>query len=137
MIPEVAANIMLFMLLGASVMAQWAVYAIRRDNRRDTAIALALLALFGVAVLNAQIYVYNTMGLDIRGRPFATLVYAVTGRSSSPWSPASSSPCVMAFRTLGGRYSATDHDGISALALYWHFLTVVFSAVWLVVYVVK
>ena len=28
-------------------------------------------------------------------------------------------------------------DGISALALYWHFLTATFAAVWFVVYVVK
>ena len=70
---------MLITMLGGCVIAQWAVYAIARDNRRDAAIALGVLAVFGVAVLNAQVYVYNTLGLDIRADGLRTLVYAITG----------------------------------------------------------
>ena len=44
---------------------------------------------------------------------------------------------VVVFRSLGGRYSSKRHEGISSLALYWHFLTVAFAAVWLVVYANK
>ncbi len=44
---------------------------------------------------------------------------------------------LMAFRTLGGRYSARDNEGIAATAVYWHVLTAAFTAVWFVVYVVK
>ena len=43
----------------------------------------------------------------------------------------------MAFRELGGRYSAKDHDGISSLALYWYFLTVAFAGVWYVIYTLE
>ena len=43
-IPDVAVNMMLVTMLGGCVIAQWAVYAIARDNRRDTTIALGVLA---------------------------------------------------------------------------------------------
>jgi heme/copper-type cytochrome/quinol oxidase subunit 3 len=44
---------------------------------------------------------------------------------------------VTAFRSLGGRYAATDTDGVAAFALYWHFLAVAYVAVWFIVYVNK
>jgi cytochrome c oxidase subunit 3 len=136
-VPDVAVHMMMVTMLGGCVLAQWAVHAITRNNRRDTAIALGLLGLFGVAVLNAQVYVYNTMGLDIRAEGYATLVYAITGTFIAALIGGIVFALLMAFRELGGRYSGTDHDGISALALYWYFLTVAFAAVWLVVYVVE
>jgi heme/copper-type cytochrome/quinol oxidase subunit 3 len=44
---------------------------------------------------------------------------------------------IVVFRSLGGRYNSKRHEGVAALALYWHLLTAVFAAVWLGVYVVK
>ena len=35
--PEIPSNIMLFIFVGASILAQWAVYAIRRADRRHAA----------------------------------------------------------------------------------------------------
>ena len=44
---------------------------------------------------------------------------------------------MMAFREMGGRYSAKDHDGISSLAFYWYFLTLVFAGVWYCIYILE
>jgi cytochrome c oxidase subunit 3 len=136
-VPDVAVHIMLVTMFGGCVMAQWAVHAIGEGNRRDTALALGVLAVFGVAVLNAQVYVYNTMGLDIRADRYSTLVYTITGAFLVALVGGIVFAALMAFRELGGRYSAKDHDGISALALYWYFLTLVFSGVWYCIYVLE
>lgn len=136
-IPDVAVNVMLITMLGGCVMAQWAVHAIARDNRRDAIIALGVLALFGLAVVNAQVYVYNTMGLDIRADGYNTLVYAITGTFLVALLFGILLAALMAFRELGGRYSAKDHDGIASLALYWYFLTVAFAGVWYVIYILE
>ncbi len=136
-VPDVAVHMMLVTMIGCSMMAQWAVYAITRNNRRDTAVALGVLALFGVAVLNAQIFVYNAMGLDIRASGYAELVYAITATFLVALIAGIAFAVLMAFRELGGRYSGKEHDGISSLALYWHFLTVAFVAVWFVIYTVE
>jgi cytochrome c oxidase subunit 3 len=136
-IPDVAVHTMMVTMVGACVMAQWAVYAIGQGNRRDTSIALAVLALFGVAVLNAQVYVYNTMGLDIRADRYSVLVYTVTGAFLVALVAGIAFAAMMAFREMGGRYSAKDHDGISSLALYWYFLTLVFAGVWYCIYILE
>src|SRR5436190_24113236 len=39
-ISMVAPNMMLIIMVGASVLVQWAVYAMARDDRRDTAVAV-------------------------------------------------------------------------------------------------
>lgn len=136
-IPDVAVNVMIITMIAGCVLAQWAVYAITRNNRRDTAIALVLVVVFGVAVLNAQVYVYNTMGMDIRTEGYAALVYAITGTFVVALVGGIVFALLMAFRELGGRYSGTDHDGISALALYWYFLTLAFAGVWFVIYTLE
>jgi len=132
-----APNMMLIIMLGASLMAQWAVYAMARDNRRDTAVAVALLVVFGVAVLNAQAFIYQQLGLGIGDSKYANLFYAVTGTFLAALISGIVLAAVVVFRSLGGRYSSKRHEGISSLALYWPFLTVAFLAVWFVVYVGK
>jgi heme/copper-type cytochrome/quinol oxidase subunit 3 len=136
-VPDVSVHIMMITMVGACVMAQWAVSAIRQGNRRDTALALGVLALFGVAVLNAQVYVYNTMELDIRANGYSTLVFTITGAFLVALVAGIVFAVLMAFRELGGRYSAKDHDGISSLALYWYFLTLVFAGVWYCIYILE
>ena len=128
---------MLIIMVGASVLVQWAVYAMARDDRRDTAVAVSLLVVFGVAVLNAQAFIYQQLGMGIGETKYANLFYAVTGTFVAALIAGIVMAMVVVFRSLGGRYSSKRHEGISSLALYWDFLTVAFAAVWFVVYVVK
>ena len=44
---------------------------------------------------------------------------------------------LMAFRALGGQYSARLPDGISAAALFWHVNVALYAVVWLAVYIMK
>jgi len=142
-IPDIATTMMLVTMIGASVTVQWAYHAIGRNDRRHTYLALALTAIFGFAVLNAQIFTYQQLALPIAvegdelASRYSVLVYAVTGTFVALLITGIVFAAVMTFRTLGGRYSARDHEGIAAAALYWHVLTSVFAAVWYVVYVVK
>jgi heme/copper-type cytochrome/quinol oxidase subunit 3 len=133
----VVANTMLLVMIGASVLVQWAVYAMARDDRAGAALAVAATVLFGVAALNAQAYIYGQMGLGVADSRFTTLFYGVTGTFLAALIAGLVMAAVVGFRSLGGRYSSKRHEGISSLALYWHSLTIVFAAVWYVVYVVK
>jgi cytochrome c oxidase subunit III len=136
-IPGVAANMMIIILAGASVLAQWAVYAMARDNRRDAAAAIALLVIFGIAVFNAQVYVYQQAGISLAATKYGALFYSITGAFLVALVAGMVMAVIVVFRSLGGRYNSKRHEGVAALALYWHLLTAVFAAVWFVVYVVK
>ena len=136
LIPGVAANMMLIIMFGASVVAQWAVYAMGQDNRRDAAVAIGLLVVLGVAVFNAQAYIYQQVDVAVDTR-YGAMFFSVTGAFLFALVAGMIMAVIVVFRSLGGRYTSKRHEGISALALYWHFLTAAFAAVWFVVYVVK
>ncbi len=134
-IPEVASNVMLMTILALCLFAQWAVYAGNRDDRAHTAIALFIVAVLAIAFINAQAFVYVTMGVPISDDYYGALFYAVTGTMTALVVAGVVYTLVTAFRVLGGRQS--DTEILSAHALYWYFAAAAYSAVWFVVYVTK
>lgn len=134
-IPEVASNVMLMTIASLCVFAQWAVYAAKRKDRLNVGLALGVVALFGLAFINAQAFVYVQMDLPIMDGVYSTLFYSLTGLMVALVAIGLVFTAVAAFRFLGGRTG--DHELISANALYWYFLAAAFSAVWFVVYVTK
>jgi heme/copper-type cytochrome/quinol oxidase subunit 3 len=132
----VAANIMLITMGGMCVLAQWAVYAMQRGDRRNAGYALVLTGIFGIAVINAQFFIWTQLGAPFKSQ-YGTLVYTTTGTFLVALGAAVVMAAVTAFRSLGGRYSPKDTEGLSATALYTYGLTGVFIAVWYVIYVLK
>lgn len=134
-ITEVASNVMLMTIWALCLFAQWAVYAGNRNDRAHTAIALFLVGLLGIAFINAQAFVYVTMGVPISENYYGALFYAVTGTMTALVVAGVAYTLIVAFRVLGGRLG--DTEILSAHALYWYFAAAAYSAVWFVVYVTK
>jgi cytochrome c oxidase subunit 3 len=137
-VPEIATNTMLLTLVGAALLAQWAVYAMKRGERRQTAVALVLCAVFGLATLNSQAYTWAQMGVAIDDAgAFGTVFYASTGAFAAAIVVGVVHTAINAFRSFGGRYSATDTEGLAANALVWYFVLAAYTALWFAVYVNK
>lgn len=134
-IPEVASNVMLIAFLPACVFAQWAVYSAKRNDSKHVGLALGLTALIGVMVINAQANIYKQMELPAAGGAYNTMFYAITAVFLILMIIGVIFSVVTALRYLGGR--TTDREVVSAHALYWYFLALVFAVVWFVVYVTK
>jgi heme/copper-type cytochrome/quinol oxidase subunit 3 len=130
-------TMMLFTMLMSAVTIQWAVFAIARDDRTHTYLALGLTGLFGVAVINQMVFAYTDMGLPIAKNTANLLVYAVTGSFLVMLVAAMLFVIVAAFRALAGQYSSRQADGIVAAAIYWHTTVAVYMVVWLAVFVQK
>ncbi|MFM7756730.1 MAG: cytochrome c oxidase subunit 3 [Actinomycetota bacterium] len=134
-VPEVAANMMLIAFCVACVMAQWAVYSAKRADRQHAGMAFGVTGLVGLAILNAQIFIWTQMGVGARDGAFHSMFYAITGMMTVLLVAGIVFSLVAAFRYLGGR--TKEIELVSSQALYWYFLTAAFSAVWFVVYVQK
>lgn len=134
-VPEVAANIMWIAFFVACIMAQWAVYSAKRQDRTHTGLALGMTALVGFAILNAQVFIWTQMGIGARDGAFHSMFYAATGTMTLLLVAGILYTAVAAFRYLGGR--TQELEVVSSHALYWYFLTAAFSAVWFVIYVQK
>jgi heme/copper-type cytochrome/quinol oxidase subunit 3 len=137
-VPLVPANTMLLAFVPLCVFAQWAVYAARRDARSQTALGLTLVGVIGVAVVNAQAFIYARMKLPITEKgatAYNSMFYAITGTFVALLIVGIGFSAITAFRYLGGR--TTDREIVTAHALYWYFLSALYFALWFVVYVTK
>ncbi|MBU6315390.1 MAG: cytochrome c oxidase subunit 3 [Acidobacteria bacterium] len=134
-VPLVPANVMLIALLPLCIFAQWAVYSAKRDDRPHTGAALFLVLLLGVALINAQAYIWTTMGLAANGGTYNIMFYAVTGVTTALAIVGVVFSAITAFRYLSGR--DTDREVVAAHALYWYCFSAIFALVWFVVYVTK
>ena len=134
-VPEVAANMMLVTFCVVCIMAQWAVYSAKRNDRQHAGMALGMTMLLGLAALNAQIFIWTQMGVGVRDGAFHSMFYALTGTMAFLVIAGLVYTAVAAFRYLGRGNS--DVDIVSASALYWYVVTAAFTAVWFVVYVQK
>ena len=110
-IPEVPSNVMLIAMLPICVFAQWAVYSAKRNDRPHAGLALGLVGLLGIAFINAQAFIWATMGLPIADGSYSVLFYAVTGVMTVLAVIGVTFSVVTAFRYLGGRTADRD-DGI-------------------------
>jgi heme/copper-type cytochrome/quinol oxidase subunit 3 len=134
-VPQVPTNTMILAFVPLCVFAQWAVYAARRDDRPNTGLAIGLTGVMGLAVINAQAFVFSRMAMPVSGGAYNSMFYAITGTFTLLAIIGVAFSAVTAFRYLGGRSS--DREIIAAHALYWYSLSAVFCALWFVVYVTK
>ena len=134
-IPEVAANTMFVTFPVAALMAQWAVYSAKRDDRTHRSLALLIVLGLGVAIVNAQIAVWSQMEIGLADGAFQTVFWTITGTMLLLVAGGMAFTVVAFFRSIGGRDD--DQQVVSAHALYWYFLTAVFTVVWFFVYVQK
>jgi cytochrome c oxidase subunit 3 len=136
-IPLAQPNVNMFNLLLGAVTAQWAVYAIARDDRVNAYLALGLTLVFGLMFLITQSYLWTIMELDITGSPQAVLIYTIGGAHVAFLVGTMIYLVLMAIRALGGQFTSRQHDGISSAALSWHVMTAVYFVIWIAVYITK
>ena len=135
-IPLVPGNMGLMTLVMSVVLVQWAVYAIARDDRRNTYVALALTVLLGLAHLNVMAFAFTQIKMPI-GSSVGVLFYTIMSMHLAMVGAGLLFLGVMAFRTLGGQYSGRDREGIAAAAVYWYVTVAVYAVVWYTIFVTK
>jgi heme/copper-type cytochrome/quinol oxidase subunit 3 len=134
-ITEVATNVMLMTIWALCLFAQWAIYSGKRGDRAHAALALGLVALLAIAFINAQAFVWHTMGVSIDETYYGALFYAMTGTMTLLVVLGLVYTVVTVFRVLSS--PPGDTEILSAHALYWYFAATAYTAVWFVVYVTK
>lgn len=134
-IPEVPSNVMLIGVYTLVLFAHWAQYSARRRDRPHVGLALGIVGLFAIAIINAQVFIYSQMPMEVTEGAYPGMFYAVTGVTTVLFIVGLIFTAVTAFRFLGGRLD--DQELVAAHTLYWYAVAIVFSAVWLVVYVTK
>lgn len=135
-----APGVIAWTLLLSVVTMQWAVFSSARDDRAHTLIATSVTGLFGVAVINQFVFLYNQLGLEIDSAGVSTapvLIYAVTGTFLVMLAIALVVLGLMSFRALAGSDLRAHVDGMAAASLYWYATVFVYLIVWVAIFITK
>jgi cytochrome c oxidase subunit 3 len=121
-------------LVLSSVTMQLGVSAIRRGDRtgflRNTGITLVL----GLTFLIGQVYDYTQLGFGITDTAFGSTFYTLTGFHGAHVLGGAIMLSVVLYRGMAGQFSAKHHDAVEATSIYWHFVDVVWIALFSTLY---
>ena len=132
--PWFAAGLTVILIL-SSFTCQFAVWSIRRGDRTGFVRNIAVTLVLGIVFLIGQVYDYATLGFGIADGTFGTTFYTLTGFHGAHVFGGAIMLSVLLYRGLAGQFSSRHHDAVEATSLYWHFVDVVWIALFSTLYV--
>ena len=136
-IPLQQPNTMFITLIMSVFTMQWAVAAIAKNDRVNAYLAMGLTLMLGIATIVMTTYLWYLMELDIASGIQGVLIYTITGAHIVMLVLAMIFVALMGLRALGGQFTARQHDGITAAAVYWYAMVAVYALIWISIYVTK
>ena len=124
-------------LVASSFTMHWAGRAIRNGNsaglRRWLLVTLGL----GVLFLIGQVYDYTTLGFGLSDGVFSTVFYTLTGFHGAHVFGGVVGLTILVARAGQGQFSARNHVAVEAVSYYWHFVDVVWLALFTTLYFLR
>ncbi len=131
------AGVLTAILLASSFTMQFGVWAIRRGDARGLRMWTAITLVLGVLFLAGQLYDYSVLGFSIADSSFGTTFYTLTGFHGAHVFGGVVGLTIILARTLRGQFSARNHVAVEAVSMYWHFVDVVWIAVFSTIYFLR
>ena len=124
-------------LITSSFTCQFAIWAIRKNDRRGFLRNIAVTFVLGVVFLLLQAYDYSLLfgeGMTMGSGPFGTTYFTLTGFHGAHVFGGVIMLGVILYRGMSGQFSARHHDAVEAASLYWHFVDVVWILLFSILY---
>ena len=146
--PDVFANVLdplgpiifaTIILVLSSFTCQFAVWSIRKGDRKGFVRNTAITFILGVIFLVMQAFDYSILfgeGLTLGSGAFGTTYYTLTGFHGAHVFGGVLMLGVILYRGAAGQFSARHHDAVEAVSLYWHFVDVVWILLFSILYLV-
>lgn len=135
--PEtVRTGIATVVLVASSGTMHLAVAAARREDRRGAIRWLGVTALLGILFLSNQALEYAEAPFTISDHAYGSIFYTATGIHGLHVIGGLAFMGAVA-ATIAGRSRAPAHQTVEVCSYYWHFVDVVWVALFLTIYVVK
>ena len=127
-------TVLTVLLVTSSVTMQLGVWAIRRGNRGALTLWTAVTLVLGVLFLMGQLYDYSQLGFNIGSGLYGTTFYTLTGFHGAHVFGGAVGLAILLARSLQGQFSAEHHVAVEAISIYWHFVDVVWIALFSMLY---
>ncbi|HWJ23287.1 MAG TPA: cytochrome c oxidase subunit I [Gemmatimonadaceae bacterium] len=122
-------------LLASSAVVLWAERGIRAGSTTRLRVGFAVAIALGVLFLSLQGVEYGREALSPTHDAYGSLFYTITGFHGAHVFVGLVMLAVVLVRALRGHFGARRHEAVSNVALYWHFVDVVWLAVFTSLYV--
>lgn len=129
-LPNVALAVTYLSLLMSSFTCQWAVSAIKQNDRRQSYMAVGITLLLAAAFVNGLSFSWGQAHLKAGGGGYADHMYALTVTHLLLVLAAVVLLLVMGFRVLGGQFGPRNAEFVQSAALFWHFTVLAGAVVW-------
>jgi cytochrome c oxidase subunit 3 len=126
------------LLILSSVTCQIGVWRIRQNDRTGFIRNIGLTLVLGIVFLIMQALDYALLyseGVRLDSGVFGTTYYTLTGFHGAHVFAGVVMLAVVLYRGLAGQFSARHHDAVEATSLYWHFVDVVWIALFATLYI--
>ena len=136
-IPLPQPNMMFLTLLMSCVTLAWAASALRREDKQNAYIALAITTLMAFAYVVQASYLFTLSEIPVNApRGQGVLFWAISGGHLAMVLAGLVFFALMSFRALSGNFRRIP-DGITAVGIYWYITVGVYAVIWYAVYITK
>jgi cytochrome c oxidase subunit 3 len=125
------------LLIISSFTCQFGIWAIRRNDRTGFIRNIGVTVVLGIVFLIMQGLDYTILaskGLSLDAGPFGTTYFTLTGFHGAHVLGGVVMLSVVLYRGMAGQFSARHHDAVEATSLYWHFVDIVWIALFSTLY---
>lgn len=131
-----ALNTLILLSSGATV--TWAHWGLKRDNRKQLILGLAITVALGFTFVGLQAYEYGHaithMNMTLGSGIYGSVFYMLTGFHGFHVTMGSIMLLVILFRSMAGHFTPKHHFAFEGVAWYWHFVDVVWLGLFIFVY---
>ena len=131
------AAVLTAILVASSFTMQFGVWAIRRGDTGKLKLWTGITLALGVLFLVGQLYDYSQLGFGIADGVFGTVFYTLTGFHGAHVFGGAVGLTIVLARAMRGQFSARNHVAVEAVSVYWHFVDVVWIAVFSTIYLLR
>jgi cytochrome c oxidase subunit III len=128
-------------LVISSFTMHWAILRIRKGDRTGMNRAIAVTLILGIIFLALQAYDYwellDHYGFGINSGIYGTLFYTMTGFHGAHVFGGVVGIAILLLRGMAGQFSARHHIAVEAVSAYWHFVDVVWIALFFTLYFLR
>jgi cytochrome c oxidase subunit 3 len=123
-------------LVLSSFTIQMGVFQIRKGNRTGLIWWLFISIVLGLTFLSIQMYDYSQLPFSSGDTIYGTTFFTLTGFHGAHVAGGAIFMLIILVRAMGGQFSARNHEAVEACSMYWHFVDVVWIALFTTLYIV-
>lgn len=131
-----AINTLILLTSGATI--TWAHWALKKQNRKQLVLGLALTVMLGIAFLILQAHeygeAYTHLNLTLDSGIYGTTFFMLTGFHGAHVTLGTIMLIVILLRAMWGHFTPENHFAFEGVAWYWHFVDVVWLFLFVFVY---